>query len=224
MPPEADPAAPATGTTLATSVAPAPVADQAVTQSVADPAAGVDPAKTPDPLDKAADPAKTEEAPKEPDTTVPEKYEFKAPEGKELDPAAVEAFSPIAKDLKLTNDQAQKLVDLYAAQSAKAVETQTAAWKAVTDEWKATAQTDKDYGGAKFAENMGVVAKGLDKFGTPGLRKALDDSGMGDHPEVVRFLYNVGKASAEGGFPSGNAGGGGAAKTDAELMFPGLTR
>ena len=47
--------------------------------------------------------------------TVPEKYDFKAPEGQSLDAALVERATPIFKELGLTQDAAQKLVDFYNA-------------------------------------------------------------------------------------------------------------
>lgn len=199
--PASDPAAaPAPGTTLLTPAA-APAA------AVVDPAA------------PAAVTAPIEAAP-----VIPEKYEFKAPEGVTLDPVAVEAFSPIAKDLKLTNEQAQKLVDLQVAQSARALADQHVAWKAVTDKWAAEARSDKDIGGAKFEENLGVASKAIDKFGTPELRKALSESGMGNHPAVVKFFVNVGRQLSEDTIASGNAGSGAPRKTAAEILFPSLNQ
>lgn len=44
---------------------------------------------------------------------APEKYEFQAAEGVELDTEALKEFEPVARELNLTNEQAQKLVDAY---------------------------------------------------------------------------------------------------------------
>lgn len=41
------------------------------------------------------------------------KYEFTPPEGGELDANALAVFEPIAKELGLSQEQAQKLVDIY---------------------------------------------------------------------------------------------------------------
>ena len=35
-------------------------------------------------------------------------------------------------------------------------------------------------------------ARALDRFGTPELRKFLDESGLGNNPEVVKFTYKIG--------------------------------
>jgi len=155
---------------------------------------------------------------------VPEKYEFKAPEGVTFDQAQIDAFTPVAKELGLTNEQAQKLVDLQTTHAANAATAQAAQWKSVTDAWAAETKADKDIGGVKFNENVGIASKAIDKFGTPELRKALDDSGMGNHPAVVRFFVNVGRQISEDTMASGNAGGGGAPKTAAEILFPGMTK
>ncbi len=40
-------------------------------------------------------------------------YEFQAAEGVELDTEALKEFEPVARELNLTNEQAQKLVDAY---------------------------------------------------------------------------------------------------------------
>ena len=49
----------------------------------------------------------------EPETVeVPEKYEFNMPEGRELDSEMVEKFTPVLKDLKISQEGAQKLAEL----------------------------------------------------------------------------------------------------------------
>jgi len=43
----------------------------------------------------------------------PEKYEFQLPDGMELDQEALAEFDPIARELNLNNEQAQKLASIY---------------------------------------------------------------------------------------------------------------
>ena len=45
---------------------------------------------------------------------APESYEFKAPEGTQFDDAVIGAFSEVAKELNLPQDQAQKVLDKMA--------------------------------------------------------------------------------------------------------------
>lgn len=221
----------ASGATIATSaVVDAPVVvDAVVTPPIADPAATLFPdaaAVAKAEADKqaaidAADPAKVAEAAAKAEADknaakVPEAYEFKAPEGMVLDPAQVEAFTPVAKELGLTNDQAQKLVDLQVAAT-------TASAKRWTDQvtaWGEEAKADPEFGKQNFGKSTAAVAKALDKFGSPEARKALDDSGMGNHPALLKLFRAVGLAMGEDGFATGNSGGGGTPRTAAEILFP----
>jgi hypothetical protein len=70
-----------------------------------------------------------------------------------------------------------------------------------------SSKTDQEFGGEKLSENLSVAKKALDAFGTPELRKLLDDSGLGNHPEVIRMMYRAGKAISEDRFVGGSPGG-----------------
>lgn len=151
--------------------------------------------------------------------TVPEKYEFTAPEGVTLNEQSLGVFSETAKELGLTQEQAQTLVEKMApalqAQSIEAV-------KAARTEWKEAQLNDKEFGGPQLAANLGVARKAMQAFGTPEFAQLLNQSGLGDHPEVIRVLYRAGKAISEDGFVSGNAG---PARTadPAAVMFPSMS-
>ena len=137
---------------------------------------------------------------------APEKYEFKAPEGKEFDAEIIGNFSEIAKELNLTQDAAQKLVE---AMGPKIAERQLAQVEAIRNEWAQQSQVDKEFGGDKLNENMAVAKKALDSFGTPELRTLLVQSGLGNNPEVIRFMYRAGKAISEDTFVGSSPGAGG---------------
>lgn len=174
--------------------------------------------------EKAADPAeapKPEEKPAEkeadPASEVPEKYEFKTPEGVTLDETVVAAFSETAKSLKLTQAQAQVLVDFQVSRDTQAQK----AYIDTVNGWAATARKDAEIGGAKFDENLGVAKKALDAYGTPALKEWLNTYGTGNHPELLRLLVNVGKTLGEGSFHSGNGDAGHAVQRNAaDVLFP----
>jgi hypothetical protein len=130
---------------------------------------------------------------------APPVYDFKAPEGVELDATAVDRFKTVAGELKLPAESAQKVVDLYAdirKAEAEAFANQVQAWG---DEVKA----DKELGGDKLAENLAVAKKAVDAFGSDEIRSLLDSTGMGNHPAVVRMMVKIGKAISEDGFVKG---------------------
>ena len=135
---------------------------------------------------------------------APEAYEFQAPEGQAFDPEVMKSFSEIAKELDLPQEAAQKVLDKVAP---KILERQMQALENVRNEWAESARTDKEFGGDKLNDNLVVAKKALDSFGTPELRKLLNESGLGNHPEMIRLMYRAGKAISEDRFVGGTRGG-----------------
>lgn len=133
-------------------------------------------------------------------SAVPEKYTFSAPDGSEYDPEIVDAFSGAAREAGLTQDAAQKLIEKMAPAIAARQVDQV---QAIHTEWLNASSADKEFGGEKLAENLGVARKALDTFGTPELRTLLDETGLGNHPEVIRLMYRAGKAISEDTFVGG---------------------
>lgn len=135
--------------------------------------------------------AKPEEKPAEQPEGAPEAYEFTPPEGHVLDEGVIGKFSEVAKELNLPQDKAQKVLDVMAPAIA---ERQQAALQAMTSEWAETSKADKEFGGEKLGENLAIAKTALDKFATPEFTKLLNDTGLGNHPEVLRVFYRAGKA------------------------------
>lgn len=150
-------------------------------------------------------------------TGAPEKYDFKAPEGTEYDPEVLEAFKGAAKEANLPQDAAQKLIEKMAP---ALVARQVDQVQAIHKEWLDASSSDKEFGGENLRENLGVAKRALDMFdpapagtdgkpGTTPLRTLLDETGLGNHPEVIRLLYRAGKAIGEdrfvGGAPRGTS-------------------
>jgi len=132
------------------------------------------------------------------DTTSPETYtDFTLPKDMQLDEALLADAIPIFKDLGLTQQQAQKLVDFQAkyveANSAKQIES----FNELTTRWQEASKIDKEFGGDKFDESIAIAQSAIDKFGTPELKQLLDDHGVGNHPELIRFMVKVGKLTVE---------------------------
>jgi hypothetical protein len=161
-----------------------------------------------------AEGAKTEGEQAKPEG-APEKYEFQAPEGQKFDDTVLGAYSEIAKELNLPQDAAQKVLDKVApviqARQAEQIE-------AVRTAWAESAKTDKEFGGDKLPENLATAKKALDTFGTPELKKLLNESGLGNNPEVIRAFYRAGKAISEDKFVGGK--GAPPDANDARSLYP----
>lgn len=166
----------------------------------------------------AADKAKAEKAEKEQKQEgAPEKYEFKPAEGQELDTAALEQFEPIARELNLTNEQAQKMVDLYGTKIMPMVQKQQAeAWQKQTEGWAETVKADKEIGGDKLTANLSAAQRALDQFGTPELKEYLNATGLGNHPDLVKAFVKIGKAMSEDGMVTGKESG---QRSAAEVLY-----
>ncbi|EDT1794292.1 peptidase [Salmonella enterica subsp. enterica] len=148
---------------------------------------------------------------------APEKYEFKPAEGQELDAAALEQFEPIARELNLTNEQAQKMVDLYGSKIMPMVQQQQVeAWQKTTEQWAADVKADKEIGGDKLTSNLSAAQRALAQFGTPELKEYLEGTGLGNHPELVKAFVKVGKAMSEDGMVTGKESG---QRSAAEVLY-----
>lgn len=143
---------------------------------------------------------------------APEKYELTPPEGFDaLDADMLAAADPILRDLNLSNDQAQKLVPLVgqAIQAATTRANQAIADGAATQrkEWADAFEADPEIGGANRKSTEAAAARAFDHYGIKqgeGVRKLLDESGLGNHPDLIRFVARVGRDLAEGSFERGS--------------------
>ncbi len=151
---------------------------------------------------------------------APETYaDFKLPEGAELDAELLGEFTPLLKEVGATQEQAQQLIDLQVKAIGKIAEAQQKVWTDTQDKWKTSAETDTEYGKGKYDESVTLARKAVREIGGPELSKALNDTGMGNHPEFIRFFYRVGKAIGEDSFTVGNATQA-APKSQAERIYP----
>lgn len=170
-----------------------------------------DPAQTPAPaLEAVAEPqqqpAEGGETPKaaelvaegKPEPTkapgAPTEYLFTPPEGQTFDESVMDAFKTTARELDLTNDGAQSILDNVLPKIQEAADEKLQGLRA---EWKELARTDEEYGGAGFQTNVKIANQALDRFGDEEMKSLLIESGLGDHPAFVRAFFRIGKAISE---------------------------
>lgn len=158
---------------------------------------------------------------------APDKYEaFTAPEGLTLDPAGIEKALPIFKELGLSQEAGQKLINLYAEQTQAAIDAPYRLWKETQDSWINEIKSDADLGG-KLDLVKETVGRALDSLGDPKLKTdfkaAMDLTGAGNNPAFVRAFYKLSQAVTEGKPVSGRPAGQSAAKpTAAQAIYPSL--
>lgn len=145
---------------------------------------------------------------------VPDVYDLTAPEGFTIDAESVEAATPVFKELGLNNEQANKLMPV-AAKFAERIQQQ--GQQAILSEvqaqrkaWADETMADPEIGGAKWKDTEALCAKALDALGyakgSP-FRSFLTDSGLGNHPEMIRAMRKIGElVSEDGDFVRADAG------------------
>ena len=157
---------------------------------------------------------------------APAYEDFKLPEGVTLDKAGLDAFTSIAKEVGVPQEKAQALLDLYTAKMTDALAGAKAAGDAATQArnagWQAQVKADPEVGGANLTANLSIAAKVIDQFGGAALRKALNETGAGNNPDIVRAFIRVGKMLSEPTFTRGQPVT--AAKGLAESLYPSLSK
>jgi hypothetical protein len=197
----------------------APAGDQAAVDAAAQAAAAAEATKTPE--QKAADVAAAQatadaaaaEAAKK--AGVPDKYELKLPDNAGVDAAIVEKTAAKARELGLSQDNAQKTLEFVAQEAAAEVTARLAAyappsdanptggekWREQDETWRAASLADKDLGNGKpeqLQAVVGLATKVVAKFGDADLTGFFEKSGLGSNPATLRFLSRIGKAMSEG--------------------------
>lgn len=211
---------PSTGEVTPAAATPQPAADQGTAPKVEGQKQQATEGQTaPKADDKPAEGEKAEGDKGTQQQAAPEKYEFKLPEGVEVDAEVMGKLEGIAKELNLSQEAAQKFADLGPELLQKWGKTQTEAIQKTQGEWLEATKTDKEFGGEKIDANIAVAKKALDTFGTPALAKLLNDTGLGNHPEVIRAFYRAGKAISEDRHVSGGAAPSGR-KDAASVLYP----
>lgn len=137
------------------------------------------------------DPNKGSDAEPKPSTpeVVNDSTEFKIPEGMKIDDKKMSSFKTVAKELGLTKDQAQKLVDM----DAQNIQNADNAFREMQKKWKE--DTMKELG-ENAEQKLGEAAAAFKRFGDDEFVKLLKDTGLENHPAMVRVFRNIGSKLA----------------------------
>jgi hypothetical protein len=143
----------------------------------------------------------------------PEAYDL-AVDGMDIDGEMLAAADPVLRELGLSNDNARKLVPLAAQMVERAGDAAlqhiVAEGNAQRKAWLDAAQADADIGGANWDGSIHLAAKGLDALGfvkgDPAknieghpFRQALEATGFGNHPDMIRVFKFIGEQLGEDG-------------------------
>lgn len=130
------------------------------------------------------------------------------PEGETLDEAISQKFGEICKGMNLTNEQANQMAAYGFEYGKGLIQQMNDMREAQYDKWQE--ETRKELG-ADFEKTMNEYGAGLQHLEktSPGIRKLLSETGVGDRIEIVRAISELGRlVSEDGGVGGGNPQGG----------------
>lgn len=169
--------------------------------------------------------AETKETKTEEKPVVPEKYsDFELPEGFVMDKAALEEFMPLAKELGMTQEAAQKAISLHTkaigSVMERMAEMRDAAYADVVEEVKA----DKLMGGAGFEQNVGRINTLFDNYGAKGeiFHQAVAQIAAVDKVAAKSLWSALDRIARDAGTDEKLIGGG--SKKSDSILYPGLPR
>lgn len=145
------------------------------------------------PAAPAVEPPKTVEPPAQLQLT-----DLVAPEGFQIDPGlGTELITLINQSRNDPKALVNSLLALQAKANAQTTEQDAKQWDTVLADWTKATEADPEIGGAKYAANKAAVTTVVAKFGGPKMQEALELTGMGSHPEFMRFVSKIAPFLAE---------------------------
>nr|DAN02650.1 MAG TPA: putative protease [Caudoviricetes sp.] len=104
------------------------------------------------------------------------------PDGAAVDQTQMAKYKDLAKNLNLKPEAAQAILDFEAERLSAGAAAAAAAWQ----------EQVKQEHGDKLPLVLATCAKAIDQFGGDELRTLLDQTGLGNHPLLVKAFYKAG--------------------------------
>lgn len=174
--------------------------------------------------------------PAEPRAKAPESYQpFTLPaempaENPQVKEALAEA-SGVFKELGLTQEQGQRLIDLHAKHWLGGMLNQQELFEQELDrrvtQWGEQTKAHPEFGGTRLNESLASVRRAIAHLGGEKLAYVLDkETGLINHPEVFAAFARAGKLFAEDRFVGGSPAGGepNTPSSMAARVYPGMAR
>jgi hypothetical protein len=155
----------------------------------------------------------------------PVAYEtFKLPDGATVDPESLAAATELFRTSSLSQEQAQKFIDLAVSREQASAHKGAQAFVDLQNKWVSEIKADPDIGGDRLGASLASASRAIDRLGVPGLREALNLTGAGNHPAIVKAFVRLGQMVSEDRFLPGNNAGPAAPRSAAETIYDGNPR
>lgn len=147
--------------------------------------------------------------------------DFKMPDGMTIDAEELARAHALFAESGLPQEHAQKFVDHAVSREKAAAERGLKAFIELQNKWVSEIKADPDIGGAKLNASMAAAARAIDRLAVSGLREALNLTGAGNHPAVVKAFVRLGQLISEDRFAPGHDAAPAAPRSPAEVIYDG---
>jgi len=134
--------------------------------------------------------------------------DFKIAEQLQVDDETLSLAKDTFKEMGLTQEQAQKLIDLQNSLALKQDATLTKTVEAETQKligkWEAAVRADEELGGADLGEKMKIARSAATKLGCEDALMVISEARLSSNPAILRLLYRAGVALSEGAYVQGS--------------------
>lgn len=150
--------------------------------------------------------------------------EFKLPDGVTVDADSLKPATELFAETGLSQDQAQKFIDLAMARETAAAHKSVQAFVDLQNQWVSEIKADRDIGGDRLKTSLASANRAIDRLNVPGLREALNFTGAGNHPAIVKAFVRLGQMIAEDRFRPGHLARPQVPRSPAEVIYDGNPR
>ena len=165
--------------------------------------------------EKKEEPKKDENKPKDSDKEI----KLELPKETNLSNSDKERIADYAKKQGLSQEAAQDLLNKENLARNEFVETLAKERENQASEWVDEVKNDKEIGGDNYESSVKYAQRAAAKFGTKDFLNVLNESGYGNHPEVVRTLARIGKAMSDDKIVFGEGDSQGKKKSLADMLY-----
>lgn len=133
--------------------------------------------------------------------TVPESYDLDIPENMAMTDEAKASLDEKFREAGLSQEQASAVFGMYK----DTIEDMNRALAQQSTKWLEETKKDPDLGGSNFVATTANVRRVTTRFGDEAFASLMNETGLGNHPALLRFLNKVGASLAEDRAGSGRA-------------------
>lgn len=135
------------------------------------------------------------------------KYDLKLSEDSTLNEEVLEDVKTFARENNMSPEAAQSLVEWQENTLRNVVNNALEHEERKIEAWRQEVVNDPELGGDNLQQTSEYAKSVVKRFGNDDLIEMMDQTGIGNNKEVVRFLSEIGKAMANDQFESGQTTG-----------------